>query len=351
LVTGAAGFIGSAVMALLRESGHEVVALDAFIAQAHRDTGHFRDDVMRLDVRDEDALSGVLSGVDLVCHQAAMVGSGISAADLPEFARHNDLATATLLSAMATRHVAHLVLASSMVVYGDGRYTCSTHGERASTRRSLEDLREGRFDVRCPECGLAMSWGAVDENAPLSPRSGYAASKVAQEHYAAAWARQTGGRVVALRYHNVYGPGMPANTPYSGVAAMFRSALEQGQTPRVYEDGAQMRDFVHVHDVARANLHAIARCLADEPDSFAAYNVCSGTPISIGQVARYVCAGLSMDRRPVVTGEFRPGDVRHIVASPLKALTQLGFHALVEPADGLARFARDPLRGGTPTTP
>ena len=97
----------------------------------------------------------------------------------------------------------------------------------------------------------------MPEDAPLDPRSSYAASKVAQEHYASAWARQAGGSVVALRYHNVYGPGMPRDTPYSGVAAMFRSAVERGESPRVFEDGGQMRDFVHVDDVARANVLAL----------------------------------------------------------------------------------------------
>lgn len=361
LLTGAGGFIGGAVAAACRSAGHDVVGVDAFIPQAHggrRDArpddaraddarpDDARPDVQRCDIRDEQRVCDLLAGVDVVCHQAAMVGAGVTAADLPLFASHNDLGTATLLAAMAAAGVGRLVLASSMVVYGDGAYVCSEHGQRVAERRRLEDLASGRFDVRCPECAAPMGWQPVDESAPLLPSSGYAASKVAQEHYAAAWARQTEGSVVALRYHNVYGPHMPADTPYSGVAAIFRSALEAGQAPKVYEDGGQMRDFVHVDDVARANVRSLDAVVTMPADTFAAYNISSGTPISIADVARLVGDGVSGPAvHPVTTGQFRAGDVRHIVASPEAARRELGFAASVQPADGLRRFATDPLRG------
>ena len=175
----------------------------------------------------------------------------------------------------------------------------------------------------------------------LDPRSSYAASKVAQENYASAWARQADASVVALRYHNVYGPGMPRDTPYSGVAAMFRSAVERGEPPRVFEDGGQMRDFVHVDDVARANVLAIEVAMATERAGLSAYNVCSGSPVSILEVARLVAGGAS---EPTITGEYRLGDVRHIVASPERARAELGFRAQIRPDEGLERFATDPLR-------
>jgi dTDP-L-rhamnose 4-epimerase len=185
----------------------------------------------------------------------------------------------------------------------------------------------------------------VGEDARLDPRSSYAASKVAQEHYTAAWARQAGGAAVALRYHNVYGPGMPRDTPYSGVAAMFRSALERSEPPRVFEDGRQMRDFVHVTDVASANLLAL-RAARDLPGgAFAPYNVCSGTPVSIGEVAALLARGHGSGLAPVTTGEFRAGDVRHVVASPDRARADLGFRAVVRPEEGLPAFATAPLRG------
>ncbi|MGL4746037.1 MAG: NAD-dependent epimerase/dehydratase family protein, partial [Dermatophilaceae bacterium] len=202
----------------------------------------------------------------------------------------------------------------------------------------------GRFDPACATCGGSLDWALVDESAVLDPRSAYAASKVAQEHYAAAWARQSPGAAISLRYHNVYGPGMPRDTPYSGVAAMFRSSLERGEAPVVFEDGRQMRDFVHVDDVARANLAAAEAVTSDADGTHRAYNICSGHPVSIADVARHVAQGSAQDSEPQLTGRYRIGDVRHVVASPARACDELGFAAQVRPADGLARFATAPLR-------
>ena len=183
----------------------------------------------------------------------------------------------------------------------------------------------------------------MPEDARLDPRSSYAASKVAQEHYAQAWARQAGAKAIGLRYHNVYGPGMPRDTPYSGVAAIFRSSLEHGQAPRVFEDGGQMRDFVHVDDVARANLLAIDAVRERPAESWAAYNVCSGAPVTILRVADLL-ARASDGPSPEVTGDYRAGDVRHVVASPALAAEQLGFTAKIAPDQGIAEFASAPLR-------
>ena len=170
-------------------------------------------DVRRVDVRDAGALAPLLDGVDVVCHQAAVVGAGVDAADAPSYGSHNDFATAVLLAEMFAAGCQRLVLASSMVVYGQGRYECQEHGLVDPLPRTRADLDAGVFEHRCPICGQPVRWRLVDEDAPLRPRSLYAASKTAQEHYALAWAESTGGSVVALRYHNVYGPGMPRDTP------------------------------------------------------------------------------------------------------------------------------------------
>jgi dTDP-L-rhamnose 4-epimerase len=344
LVTGSAGFIGAAVCRVLAEVGHEAIGVDAMLPTAHAGREPPAGS-RRLDVRDAEAWLELLRGVDAVCHQAAVVGAGVRVADLPLYAAHNDLGTAALLAATHEAGVARVVLASSMVVYGEGRYSCESHGEVTPRPRHPADLSAGRFDPGCPGCGRPLQWDLIDEDAPLDPRSAYAASKVAQEHYASAWARQAGGAVVALRYHNVYGPGMPRDTPYSGVAAMFRSRLERGEPPRVFEDGAQMRDFVHVDDVARANLTALEAVMTRPRGSSCAYNVCSGRPVSIREVADLVSRGHGAGIEPVVTGEFRLGDVRHVVASPQLAAAELGFTARVPPEEGLADFAHAPLRG------
>jgi dTDP-L-rhamnose 4-epimerase len=342
LLTGSAGFIGGHIAAALAAAGVEVVGVDAMLASAHAPEAQAPPGTVRLDVREPTGWDEALRGVDVVCHQAALVGAGVTVADLPEYAAHNDLGTATLLAAMHRAGVTRLVLASSMVVYGEGRYACPEHGAHPAPARDLADLDAGRFDHYCPRCGGPLGWATIDETAPMDPRSSYAASKVAQEHYARAWARQAGGSVVALRYHNVYGPGMPRDTPYSGVAAMFRSSLEHGEPPRVFEDGAQMRDFVHVSDVARANLLAISAVTEAGAGDVAAYNVCSGRPVSILEVASAVAASSSLE--PVVTGEYRSGDVRHVVASPRRAAQDLGFVSRVGPEEGMRQFATAPLR-------
>jgi dTDP-L-rhamnose 4-epimerase len=188
-----------------------------------------------------------------------------------------------------------------------------------------------------------MGWRLVPEDARLDPRSSYAASKLAQEHYTLAWARQAQSRAIGLRYHNVYGPHMPRDTPYSGVAAIFRSSLEHGEAPRVFEDGGQVRDFVHVDDVARANVLALDAVVAREAESWSTYNVCSGTPVPILEVARVLSAAAS-GPEPVVTGDYRAGDVRHVVASPALAAQELGFTAAIGPVEGITAFADAPLR-------
>ena len=340
LLTGAAGFIGTHIGTQLAERGHDVVRLDMFLEKAHG-PGERPDGFERLDLRG-DRLDDVLDGIDVVCHQAAMVGNGVDAQDLPDYAEHNDAGTARLLAAMARRDVKHLVLASSMVVYGDGRYTCPEHGDVPPAVRREDDLSAGRYDPRCPVCGGDIAWRRIDESTPFLPRTSYAASKVAQEHYASAWCTLEGGRTIALRYHNVYGPGMPADTPYAGVAAIFRSAIARGEAPKVFEDGQQVRDFVHVHDVARANVLAVEQ-VAAHPAGLTPYNVASGTTFTIGEMARTLSGAAGGDE-PVLTGDYRAFDVRHVVASPEAAAAGLGFRAEIAPEEGLAALATDPLR-------
>jgi len=319
------------------------------------------------DVRDPSVVDEALAGMDAVCHQAAMVGLGVDLCDLPGYADVNVTGTAVLLEAMGRHGIARLVFASSMVVYGEGAYDCATHGRVRPAPRRPGDLAAGRFEPRCPQCAQPLTTTTVGEEAALDPRNAYAASKVGQEHFSASWARLTGGAAVGLRYHNVYGPRMPRDTPYSGVAAIFRSRLENGVPPMVFEDGGQRRDFVHVCDVARANLLALeaadqAAAGADagrvaagrvagaaagrsgaETGALRCYNVASGEPHTVGEMAAALAVAFG-GIEPVVTGDFRLGDVRHIVASPAAAARDLGFRAQTRFAEGMAEFAHAPLR-------
>src|SRR5437763_11155060 len=266
------------------------------------------------DVRDRETVERALRGVTAVCHQAAMVGLGVDMSDMTDFVSHNDLGTATLLEALAAqRFRGRVVLASSMVVYGEGRYACAEHGEQPAPPRSPANLDAGRFEPRCPRCGNSLEPRPIGADDPLAPANVYAATKVHQEHLAFAFARETGVPVTALRYHNVYGPRMPRDTPYAGVASIFASALARGERPRVFEDGRQRRDFVHVRDVARANRLALA---APEPYG-GALNVASGTPRSVGDMAAELALAAGHPRsHPVVTGERRAGGGRRGFSSP-----------------------------------
>jgi dTDP-L-rhamnose 4-epimerase len=343
LVTGASGFIGSHVMEALAADGHTVTGLDLRVpspqagppGSAAHDSGF-----IRADVRDTDAVAAALHGVDVVCHQAAMVGLGSSFADTPEYVSRNDLGTAVLLAQMADAGVRRLVLASSMVIYGEGTYECPVHGAVRAGPRAAEDLAVGQFEPCCPDCAEPLRPGLVGEDTPPDPRNVYAVTKLAQEGLAAAWARTTGGIAAAMRYHNVYGPRMPRDTPYAGVAAIFRSALARGDAPRVFEDGGQLRDFVHVRDVARANAAAVrwSRGDAGRAGKFRAFNVGSGTPRSVGELAAALSEVLE-GPPPKVTGEYRLGDVRHIVASSERLRSELGWGPSVSFAEGIAEFA------------
>lgn len=357
VVTGGAGFIGDAVVRRLLADGRDVVVADSLRPDVHRGGGVAARDrlsslgvrLVELDVRDRPALTGVLAGADAVVHLAAKVGLGVDLADMDDYVSSNDLGTATVLRAVAETGVRVVVQASSMVVYGEGRYECPTHGVVPPGPRVVDDLEQGRFEPPCPRCGEALVPGLVGEDAPLDPRNTYAASKVAQEHLAAIWARETDGRAVSLRLHNVYGPGLPRDTPYAGVAAIFVSALERGDAPRVFEDGGQRRDFVHVDDIASAFGAAVAAALGEGGAGAAGaaasagaaalgrhtvLNVGSGVVSTVGDMARALASACS-GAEPVVTGSYRLGDVRHITASSERIAQVLGWRARVRLADGV----------------
>jgi dTDP-L-rhamnose 4-epimerase len=345
LVTGGAGFIGSHIVDALIDERHEVRVLDALRPLAHaKPPDYLRPDtdLIKADVTDPRAVRRAIAGVDAVCHQAAMVGLGLDIGDITAYVRSNDLGTATLLEQLAKqRFTGRLVLASSMVIYGEGGYSCRAHGAQAPPPRRPRDLDAGQFDPTCPQCAEPLEPHAVSELAPSDPRSVYAATKLQQEHLCFAFSREAGVPVAALRYHNVYGPRMPRDTPYSGVGAIFASAIAAGRAPRVYEDGRQLRDFIHVRDVARANVLALT---SDSP-AHGAFNIASGTPRTIRELADALTAAAGPDApTPQVTGQYRLGDVRHVFASAAKAQRELGFAAIEDFQSGMAEFAQAPLR-------
>ncbi|GAB3125600.1 NAD-dependent epimerase/dehydratase family protein [Glaciibacter psychrotolerans] len=344
LVTGGAGFIGSHIVQAAVARGWSVRVLDSLRPDVHGSRPVLPDavDLHVGEVADRSALDAALDGIDVVCHQAAKVGLGVDLQDAPDYARSNVLATAELVAGLVRHDVSRVLCASSMVVYGEGMYR-GRHGDVRPPSRRSSDLGAGRFDPQDPETGEALDPALLGEDAALDPRNVYAVTKLAEELLLASWAREVGGTLANLRYHNVYGPGMPRNTPYAGVASLFRSAIERGEAPRVFEDGAQRRDFVHVHDVATANIAAVGWSAAQQPGTVRAFNIGSGEVTTILQMATALATNAGAPA-PVVTGEFRAGDVRHITASSDRARRELDWQPVVGFAQGMREFATARLR-------
>jgi len=319
LLTGGAGFIGRPTARALCNAGADVMIYDR--AADPRD-----------DITDPDRVRAAVQGCDAVVHLAAKVGLGLGLADMDDYVRSNDLGTAIVLRASAAENVRRLVYASSMVVYGEGAYECPRHGPVNPPPRKPADLAAGRFDPCCPACGDDLIPGLVPESASFDPRNTYAATKVHGEHLAATWALEMDVSAVALRFHNVYGPGLPVDTPYAGVAALFRSRLRLGEPPLVHEDGRQRRNFVHVDDVAEA---VVAATVVDLPPGLTAVNVGALEVHTVGQMAKLMSSAMG-GPPPITTAQYRLGDVRHITADCSKAGRVLGWSSRIRLEDGIA---------------
>jgi len=333
LVTGGSGFIGSHVVDSAVTAGHDVIVVDNRPPAFENNGATY----FIADVRDDRPWKHALVGIDAISHQAARVGLGRRFSDVTDYVDDNDVGTAVLLRALdRVGFAGRLVLAGSMVAYGEGAYRCATCGPIRPGLRSVDRLSAGMFEPPCPLCGCDLVPETVSEDAPVDPRNVYAATKVHQEHLCTVFGRESGTAVISLRYHNVFGPRCPADTPYSGVASLFVSALRRGEAPQIFEDGDQRRDFVHVRDVARANLLAL-----EAPVTITgSFNIASGQPHTIGDLARGLYDALGgSGPKPVVNGKWRLGDVRHIVASPQKAARDLGFVAHVSFEEGLSQLA------------
>ncbi|GAC1316529.1 MAG: SDR family NAD(P)-dependent oxidoreductase [Thermoleophilaceae bacterium] len=342
LVTGGAGFIGSHLVELLLEHGNEVRVLDSLDPLAHpsgRPPGHLlvEADLVVGDVRDRGAVDAALDGVEEVFHLAGSVGNGESMVNVRRTVDANSVGTATLLEAILSRRdsVRRLVLASSMVVYGEGAYRCALHGRVSATPRSLEQLRSRDWEPRCPRCLAALAPVPVGEDEPLRPTSVYGITKRDQEELGLVLGRAYGLEVVALRYLNVYGPRQALANPYTGVAAIFAARLLAGRPPLVFEDGHQIRDLVHVADVVAATSAAMRT-----PEAAGlAINVSSGRRLEIGELAGRIGAALGSSIRPAMTGEFRVGDIRHCFADTARAERVLAFRPAVDLDVGIAALA------------
>ena len=337
LVTGGAGFIGSHIVDALIERGHRVRVLDALVEQVHGAAGpqylNPAAEFLRGDVCDPEIVSQALEGVEVIYHKAAEVGVGQSMYEIARYVRANDFGTAVLLEEIVKRRpqIKKLVVASSMSIYGEGAYACDHCGPVQPKLRPLSQLLDRDWDINCPLCGAKVKPIATNEDKPLFPTSVYAISKQDQEQFCLVVGRAYDIPVVALRYFNVYGPRQALSNPYTGVCAIFSGRLLNDQSPLIFEDGEQTRDFVHVSDIVQANLLALESNRAN----YQALNIGSGHPLSIAEITSMLARGLQKDIQPEITGKYREGDIRHCVADISRARTLLGYEPKVSLADGI----------------
>jgi dTDP-L-rhamnose 4-epimerase len=342
LITGGAGFVGSHLADGLLRQGHAVRVLDDLTPQVH--PGGVRPDylsneveLIHGDVRDPNLLKSVLEGIDVIYHFAATVGVGQSMYEISRYMSVNTQGTAELLQAVLDTKapIQKIVVASSMSIYGEGRYVGADGKRYAPPVRTVEQLKRGEWEVSVGDSG-ALKPVPTDEDKPSEINSMYALSKRDQEELCMIYGRTYGLPVTALRFFNIYGTRQALSNPYTGVAAVFASRMLNGRQPLIFEDGEQQRDFVSIHDIVRANILAM-----DAPKSNGeVINVGSGNPVSIRRVAELLANALgSKGLEPVVTGKYRAGDIRHCYADISKARTLLGYEPQVSHEEGFAELA------------
>ena len=337
LVTGGAGFIGRAVSRELLEQGNEVRVIDELIDQVHggrTPEGLDGVDLRHGDVRDAEVIRSALAGVDGVVHLAAEVGVGQSMYEIERYVSTNDVGTAVLLQELIDQPVERVVVASSMSVYGEGRYRTADGRVVDDARRDPAAIARGRWEPTDAE-GRPLEPVATDETKPTDLASIYALTKFFQEQAVMIFGRAYRMDAVALRLFNVFGPGQALSNPYTGVLANFSSRIAKGEAPTVFEDGEQRRDFVHVRDVARAFRLALERPEANGET----INVGSGRSYSVSQVARMVAEAMGSDIRPEVVGKARSGDIRNCFSDIARARRVLGFEPRFALEDTLGELA------------
>ena len=341
LVTGGAGFIGSHTIDLLLQQGHQVRILDNLTPPVHVEgqvpayVPHDAEFILG-DVRDRAAWERALDGVDAVFHFAAYQDY---LTDFSKFFHVNTVGTALLYEIIVEKKlpIQKIVVASSQATYGEGKYECPTDGVQYPPLRPVEQLMRRDWEPCCPVCGGALKMLLTDE-ARVNPHNQYAMSKYTQEMLALNFGRRYNIPSAAMRFSIVQGPRQSFRNAYSGALRIFTTRLLSQHAPICYEDGGQLRDYVSVHDVARANVLVMQDPRAD----YQVFNVGGGRAISVVEFARLVARRMAVSIVPEIPGQFRCGDTRHIVSdiSKLRTLSWEPRVALEEIADEYIAWAR-----------
>lgn len=339
LITGGAGFIGSHLADELLNTGYKVRVLDNLSEQVHgesRKRPDYLNEEVELqvgDVRNVEDVKKALKGVDAVFHLAAMVGVGQSMYQIRDYTDVNNLGTATLLEALIENPVEKLVVASSMSIYGEGLYKNDEGETRMECQRALEDLKKDRWEMY--ENGNEISPVPTPEDKKPNLSSVYALSKYDQERLCLMTGKAYNINTTALRFFNVYGTRQALSNPYTGVLAIFASRLLNDNSPLIFEDGKQKRDFIHVKDVARA-----CRLAMETPEAEGeVFNIGSGNQYTITHIANKLAKVMNKDITPEITGKYRVGDIRHCFADTSKTKEILNFQPEVNFEDGLLELA------------
>jgi dTDP-L-rhamnose 4-epimerase len=346
LVTGGAGFIGSHLVDALLKAGHTVRILDNLEPQVHgglREAGIMPSylnpeaEMMVEDIRDSQAVRNALKDIDVLYHEAALVGVGQSMYEITRYTEINATGTAVLLQEIVNskNRPRKMIVASSMSIYGEGAYNCSQHGRVFPKLRESDQLQQRDWEMRCPVPGCREHCvpAPTNEEKPLFPTSIYAINKRDHEEMFLAVGRAYDVPAVALRYFNVYGTRQALSNPYTGVAAIFSGRLLNGKPPVIFEDGLQSRDFTHVSDIVQANLLVMDKEQAD----FRVFNVGTGRALTINNMAEGLIKHLGLQIETEIVEKFRAGDIRHCYAD-IGCLAELGYQSRMRFEDGIAEL-------------
>ena len=346
LITGGAGFIGSAISLKLIEKGYNVAILDNLLEQIHgvdpgltsplyckvKDKVHF----IKGDIRNKSLLEQALEDVDYVIHLAAETGTGQSMYEIKRYIDVNIGGTALLLDILTNtkHHVKRVVVAESRAIYGEGKYHCERCGDVYPKERKDEDMAKGDFECHCPKCGGKVTLVPTTEDSAIHPSSVYGVGKQVQGQLVHMICKSIGVESVSFRYQNVYGPGQSLTNPYTGILSIFSTRIKNHRDINIFEDGLESRDFVYIDDVVDAT---IAGMEVPEANGHV-FNIGTGIATDVLTVAKTLCKHYGIDVPLNVSGNYRIGDIRHNYADISLVKKILGFEPKWNFDQGIKQF-------------